>query len=356
MCAILKYTHTQDFFDVTLACEEEQVQAHKVILSACSPFFRAVLRKNPHSHPLLYLKGVKCGDMQAVLNFMYHGEVNVAQEDLNSFLSVAEELKVKGLTQDQSVKGGATKEPPNRSAPAPPPSSRPRPSSPSLPAKKPRPVPAPRAVEDDEVQELAVPTVKTEPVQPNQQQQHGGGPQQQEYHTGALQELDQQVLVGWDFLRIPNFPGGIRWGWVRRLWGIWWRERLWWHQHDGGIYNRQRWVQELIKSCHVAMQSPCAVILGGGALVHCPAPRFAAGRTCWKVPGTQRPRREAQLCLPNMWKALPGQDSGKIPPGGKTLSLWGRLLLRCMQQAPEVSKRVEVSSVSNTHQGGERCC
>ena len=181
---------------MTLACEEEQVQAHKVILSACSPFFRAVLRKNPHSHPLLYLKGVKYGDMQAVLNFMYHGEVNVAQEDLNSFLSVAEELKVKGLTQDQSVKGGATKEPPNRSAPAPPPSSRPRPSSPSLPAKKPRPVPAPRAVEDDEVQELAVPTVKTEPVQLNQQQQHGGGPQQQEYHTGALQELDQQVLVG----------------------------------------------------------------------------------------------------------------------------------------------------------------
>ena len=181
---------------MTLACEEEQVQAHKVILSACSPFFRAVLRKNPHSHPLLYLKGVKYGDMQAVLNFMYHGEVNVAQEDLNSFLSVAEELKVKGLTQDQSVKGGGTKEPPNRSAPAPPPSSRPRPSSPSLPAKKPRPVPAPRAVEDDEVQELAVPTVKTEPVQLNQHQQQGGGPQQEEYHTGALQELDQQVLVG----------------------------------------------------------------------------------------------------------------------------------------------------------------
>ena len=37
----------------------------------------------------------------AVLNFMYHGEVNVAQEELNSFLSVAEDLQVKGLTQGQ---------------------------------------------------------------------------------------------------------------------------------------------------------------------------------------------------------------------------------------------------------------
>ena len=89
----------KDFFDVTLACEDNQLQAHKVILSACSPFFRSILRKNPHQHPLLYLKGVRYDDILAVLNFMYHGEVNVAQEALNSFLSVAEDLQVKGLTQ-----------------------------------------------------------------------------------------------------------------------------------------------------------------------------------------------------------------------------------------------------------------
>ena len=47
----------KDFFDVTLACDDEQLQAHKVILSACSPFFRTVLRRNRHEHPLLYLKG-----------------------------------------------------------------------------------------------------------------------------------------------------------------------------------------------------------------------------------------------------------------------------------------------------------
>jgi len=98
----------KEFFDVTLACDDDQVPAHKVILSACSPFFRGVLRRNKHEHPLLYLKGVKYSDLLAVLNFMYHGEVNVAQEDLNTFLAVAEDLKVKGLTQsDSSSVGGS---------------------------------------------------------------------------------------------------------------------------------------------------------------------------------------------------------------------------------------------------------
>jgi len=100
--AFRELRNDKDFFDVTLACNGEQLQAHKVILSACSPLFRNILRQNPHQHPLLYLKGVKYSDLQSVLNFMYHGEVNVAQEELNSFLAVAEELSVKGLTQNQS--------------------------------------------------------------------------------------------------------------------------------------------------------------------------------------------------------------------------------------------------------------
>ena len=90
----------KDFFDITIVCDDNQIQAHKVILSACSPFFRNILRRNPHQHPLLYLKGVKYQDVLSVLNFMYNGEVNIAQEELNTFLSVAEDLKVKGLTQN----------------------------------------------------------------------------------------------------------------------------------------------------------------------------------------------------------------------------------------------------------------
>jgi len=93
----------KDFFDVTLACDDNQLQAHKVVLSACSPFFRSVLKRNPHQHPLLYLKGVKYENILSVINFMYHGEVNIAQENLNSFLSVAEELQVKGLAQNNST-------------------------------------------------------------------------------------------------------------------------------------------------------------------------------------------------------------------------------------------------------------
>ena len=100
----------KDFFDVTLACEDDQVSAHKVILSACSPFFRNILRKNPHQHPLLYMKGVKYQEMLAVLNFMYMGEVNVAQEDLNSFLAVAEDLRVKGLTQGEGAPDSKSKD------------------------------------------------------------------------------------------------------------------------------------------------------------------------------------------------------------------------------------------------------
>ena len=89
----------KDFFDVTLACDDEQIQAHKVILAACSPFFRKVLKRNRHEHPLLYLKGVKYRTICSLLNFMYHGQVNIAQEDLDTFLAIAEDLEVKGLTQ-----------------------------------------------------------------------------------------------------------------------------------------------------------------------------------------------------------------------------------------------------------------
>jgi len=102
--ALRELREDQGFYDVTLACDEDQIQAHKVIIAACSPFFRAVLQRNPHAHPLLYLRGVKLSNLKSVLDFMYNGEVNVAQEELNTFLNVAEDLKVKGLTRNQSSK------------------------------------------------------------------------------------------------------------------------------------------------------------------------------------------------------------------------------------------------------------
>ena len=93
--------HEADLYDVTLACEDDSVKAHKLILSACSPFFRNIFKTWPHSHPLLYLRGIRGSQLTAILNFIYHGEVNVAQEDLKSFLGVAEDLKIKGLTEQK---------------------------------------------------------------------------------------------------------------------------------------------------------------------------------------------------------------------------------------------------------------
>ena len=51
---------SREFADVTLACEDgHQIEAHKVILAASSPFFQNLLRRNKHPHPLIYMRGVK---------------------------------------------------------------------------------------------------------------------------------------------------------------------------------------------------------------------------------------------------------------------------------------------------------
>jgi len=152
----------KDFFDVTLACEGNQLEAHKVILSACSPFFRAVLKRNPHSHPLLYLKGIKYEDVLAVLNFMYHGEVNIAQDELNSFLAVAEELQVKGLTQN----GGAPSSTPLPKRPPEPPRPQKQQIRPS-PAPPRPPYEPPQVQQQNDQMEVAEvgSNIKTEPQQ-----------------------------------------------------------------------------------------------------------------------------------------------------------------------------------------------
>jgi len=92
----------ENFTDLTLVCADQQVEVHKVVLASSSKFFWRVLKKIKHSHPLIYLKGVKFKDLEAVLSFMYLGQVNLAQEDLDSFLAVAEELEVKGLTPGEN--------------------------------------------------------------------------------------------------------------------------------------------------------------------------------------------------------------------------------------------------------------
>ena len=92
------FREDNDFADMTLACEDgQQVEAHKVILAASSPFFQKLLGRNKHSHPMIYMRGIKSEDLLAIVDFLYRGEANVFQENLDSFLAIAEELQLKGL-------------------------------------------------------------------------------------------------------------------------------------------------------------------------------------------------------------------------------------------------------------------
>jgi len=120
-----------DFFDVSLACridsggeasdQHRTLKAHKVILSSCSPYFRSLLREQAKSLgnagngvqtqiPYIVMRGVSYNQLSGILDFMYYGEANVAQEELDSFLALAEELQVKGLTQSKG-NGSSTSDP-----------------------------------------------------------------------------------------------------------------------------------------------------------------------------------------------------------------------------------------------------
>ena len=92
----------RDFTDVTLVCDGNQpVEAHKVILSAASPLLSNMLKQNKHSHPLIYMRKTNANDFLSILDFMYFGEANVYQEDIDRFLALAEELHLKGLTSEE---------------------------------------------------------------------------------------------------------------------------------------------------------------------------------------------------------------------------------------------------------------
>ena len=97
--ALGRLREDEDFSDVTLACEDgQQVEAHKVILAVSSPLFQSLLKRNKHPHPLIYMRGMKSEDLKAIIDFLYCGEANVCQDNLDGFLAIAEELQLQGLT------------------------------------------------------------------------------------------------------------------------------------------------------------------------------------------------------------------------------------------------------------------
>ena len=93
----------KEFFDVTLVSDDQkQIKSHKVVLSACSGFFKSILENNAHSFPMIYLSGIDSTNLKLIMDYIYDGEVQVYQEQLDSFLTVAQKLMIAGLLKDKS--------------------------------------------------------------------------------------------------------------------------------------------------------------------------------------------------------------------------------------------------------------
>ncbi|XP_017132926.1 longitudinals lacking protein, isoforms H/M/V isoform X8 [Drosophila elegans] len=95
--------------DCTLAAEGKFLKAHKVVLSACSPYFATLLQEQYDKHPIFILKDVKYQELRAMMDYMYRGEVNISQDQLAALLKAAESLQIKGLSDNRTGSGAAPK-------------------------------------------------------------------------------------------------------------------------------------------------------------------------------------------------------------------------------------------------------
>lgn len=93
---------SESFVDVTLACDGHSIKAHKMVLSACSPYFQTLFFDNPCQHPIIIMRDIKWAELKAAVEFMYKGEINVSQEQIGPLLKVAEMLKIRGLAEVNS--------------------------------------------------------------------------------------------------------------------------------------------------------------------------------------------------------------------------------------------------------------
>ncbi|XP_066941653.1 broad-complex core protein isoforms 1/2/3/4/5-like isoform X2 [Macrobrachium rosenbergii] len=87
----------ESYSDVTLACEGKFYPVHKLVLSTCSEYFEEIFNRTQCRQPVIVLKDIRHSELEALLNYMYLGEVNVLQADLAGLIKAAECLKIKGL-------------------------------------------------------------------------------------------------------------------------------------------------------------------------------------------------------------------------------------------------------------------
>ena len=110
-----KLRQADDFYDVTLVSDDQkQVSAHKVVLSASSEYFKNILVANKHAHPLLCLSGINSAELNNILDYLYNGEIQIYQENLDNFLRIAQRFKLEGLLQGEEQNGLQEPEVPER--------------------------------------------------------------------------------------------------------------------------------------------------------------------------------------------------------------------------------------------------
>jgi len=102
----------ESYCDVTLACDGKFYPLHKFVLSTCSEYFEQMFEQTQCKHPVIVLKDIQSEDLEALLNYMYVGEVNVVQEKLAGLIKAAECLKIKGLAvpDEEPVEGNFSRE------------------------------------------------------------------------------------------------------------------------------------------------------------------------------------------------------------------------------------------------------
>ncbi|XP_067204369.1 protein jim lovell isoform X9 [Linepithema humile] len=100
--------------DCTLAAEGKTLKAHKVVLSACSPYFECLLSEHYDKHPVFILKDVKFKELKAMMDYMYRGEVNISQDQLAALLKAAESLQIKGLSESKTAGSDKTESRPQK--------------------------------------------------------------------------------------------------------------------------------------------------------------------------------------------------------------------------------------------------
>ena len=98
------FRNAEYLHDVTLVSDDnKQVSAHKLVLSACSEYFKNIFQQNnkPNAHPLLCLDGISSADLENIVEYIYNGKIQIYQDQLDRFLEVAQRFRLEGLLSDK---------------------------------------------------------------------------------------------------------------------------------------------------------------------------------------------------------------------------------------------------------------